>query len=781
VVIDHRTDVYSLGATLYELLCLRPVFGGRDRQELLRQIAFEEPVPPRKLERAVPAELEMIVLKAMEKLTADRYTTAQEMAEDLRRFLNHEPIRAKRPSLLEKARKWARRHRGLMRMAIAALLFTVVALATSAALIWQEKEQTRAAYEAESVQRQRADAHYQAAEAQRRRARAAVEDMYTQVAEKWLARQPRLQPLQREFLEKALKFYQEEAQEDGTDPAVLGQTAKAHYRVGAIQHTLGRLDEAVAAYRQAIRLFEQLAADCPDESACRYELSGCYDALGNSHQALGRPRDAESAYRESLRLSERLVADSPERPEYQYLRAKTGPALALALAEAGDVAEAEQAYRQALPALQKLADSSPKRPEYQNLLANCHSLLGMLLLKAGRPGDAEPAFRRCLAVLDKLAKDHPHEAEYQERWGYNLGNLAMALERTGRNPEAERTLRQALDIQRGLARSFPDVPDYHWELAGTLGNLGVILHQSRPQEAETAYREAVAVREALGRRVPESPFYRRDLATDLNNLANLLRDTGRFQEAEETYQRGLDLRKKLVGELSGARECESELADSHFSFGIMFQRSGRLAQAETHQNQALEIRERLAAEYPTIPAYQSKLTASYQERWRLMVTLGRKREAREACEQIVRRNPEDASMHNAFAWFLATCPETRFRDPGQAVRLAKRAMELAPLAGGYWNTLGVAHYRAGDWQAAIAALTKSMELNNGGDSTDWIFLAMAHWQLGDREQARQWYGRAAQALDKQKPPSAELRRFRAEAAQLLGIDETATKAPQEKG
>ena len=99
VPIDHRTDVYSLGATLYELLTLRPAFPSEDRQELLRQIAFEDPARPRRLERAIPAELEIIVLKAMEKRPQDRYATAQELADDLRRWLLDQPIRARRPSL----------------------------------------------------------------------------------------------------------------------------------------------------------------------------------------------------------------------------------------------------------------------------------------------------------------------------------------------------------------------------------------------------------------------------------------------------------------------------------------------------------------------------------------------------------------------------------------------------------------------------------------------------------------------------------------------------------
>jgi WD40 repeat protein/serine/threonine protein kinase len=111
VTIDQRTDIYSIGATLYELLTLEPAFNGRDRQELLRQIAFEEPRLPRRMNQAIPAELETIVGKAMEKNPAERYATAQELSDDLQRFLRDEPIRARRPTLWQKVKKWARRNR----------------------------------------------------------------------------------------------------------------------------------------------------------------------------------------------------------------------------------------------------------------------------------------------------------------------------------------------------------------------------------------------------------------------------------------------------------------------------------------------------------------------------------------------------------------------------------------------------------------------------------------------------------------------------------------------
>jgi hypothetical protein len=112
--IDHRTDVYSLGATLYELLTLRPAFPGDDRQDLVRRIATEDPVPARRVNPAAPAELETIVQKAMAKEPAERYATAGELAADLRRWLDDRPIRARRPTPAQRAAKWVRRHRPLV-------------------------------------------------------------------------------------------------------------------------------------------------------------------------------------------------------------------------------------------------------------------------------------------------------------------------------------------------------------------------------------------------------------------------------------------------------------------------------------------------------------------------------------------------------------------------------------------------------------------------------------------------------------------------------------------
>jgi hypothetical protein len=147
VVVDHRTDIYSLGATRYELMTLQPAFTGEDRQELLRQIAFEDPRPPRRLAKTIPAELETIVLKAMEKNPAERYATGKELADDLRHFLEDKPIRARRLSLLVRWRKWARRRKPTVAAAALGMLAVILVLAGACGWVMRDREARRQAAE----------------------------------------------------------------------------------------------------------------------------------------------------------------------------------------------------------------------------------------------------------------------------------------------------------------------------------------------------------------------------------------------------------------------------------------------------------------------------------------------------------------------------------------------------------------------------------------------------------------------------------------------------------
>ncbi len=207
-IVDHRSDVYSLGATLYELLTLRPPFEGRDRNALIRQIAEDDPTPPCGLDRTIPPELETIVLKALRKDPADRYGTSQELADDLQRFLDGRPILAQRPTPAERLRAWSRRHPSLVGAGALALLVLSVASLVSTALVRGEQAKTlvqqhkaESAYERE---RQRAEE----AEARFRLARRSVDELI-RVSEEELAHRPGMEGLRKRLLASALTYYRE--------------------------------------------------------------------------------------------------------------------------------------------------------------------------------------------------------------------------------------------------------------------------------------------------------------------------------------------------------------------------------------------------------------------------------------------------------------------------------------------------------------------------------------------------------------------------------------------
>jgi serine/threonine protein kinase len=300
VLMDHRTDIYSLGATLYELLTLQPAFDGPDRQEILRKIAFDDPPQLRRINKVIPKELEIIVLKAIEKHPEHRYATAQEMAEDLQRFLLDKPIQARPPTLWTRTAKWARRHKSVVVSAIVLLVMAVVGLSVSTVLIAQAK------IEAEQ-QRDEADSHRKRAEDKAQFARQVVDEMYSKVAERWLADEPEMEELQREFLLKALTFYEEFTKEQGTDWSVRTARAAAYDRVGHLQLKLGRVNAADEAFSQALTLFRQLAEEFPTQPAARSNLASCYCSMGAARHTGLQYEEAERLYRQAILLQEKLA------------------------------------------------------------------------------------------------------------------------------------------------------------------------------------------------------------------------------------------------------------------------------------------------------------------------------------------------------------------------------------------------------------------------------------------------------------------------------------------
>jgi tetratricopeptide (TPR) repeat protein len=208
-------------------------------------------------------------------------------------------------------------------------------------------------------------------------------------------------------------------------------------------------------------------------------------------------------------------------------------------------------------------------------------------------------------------------------------------------------------------------------------------------------------------------------------LGNVLNAIGRPQEAEQSNRQGLALLEKLTADAPGVPQYRDNQAVGYENLGDIQFHAGRRQEAEQSYRQGLALLEKLAADAPGIPRYQYRL-----------------------------------------ANWLADCADPALRDPGRAAVVAQRAVELAPADGKHWLTLGKAKYRTGAWQESAAALRKALE-RHPGDASDWFFLAMAHWQMGQPGEARQWSDQAVEWMDKNKPNDAELRRIRAEAAELL--------------
>jgi serine/threonine protein kinase len=228
-IIDHRCDIYSLGATLYEMATLEPIFHEQESMALLRQIQNDEPNPPRQIDPALPVELETIILKAVSKAPSDRYATAQEMAADLQRFLDDQPILARRPSSVDRVRKWSRRHPAVVAAAIGFLIFGLVGLAANNWLVAQEQEKTRKALVSEKKRSQEA---------------ILAVDVLIQVAEQEFADRPQLQGARKKLLQSALDFYQKLIAERDDSPESQAELALEQKRVGQILSDLTAMEGA---------------------------------------------------------------------------------------------------------------------------------------------------------------------------------------------------------------------------------------------------------------------------------------------------------------------------------------------------------------------------------------------------------------------------------------------------------------------------------------------------------------------------------------------------------
>jgi tetratricopeptide (TPR) repeat protein len=588
-VIDHRTDVYSLGATLYELLALEPVFGGKDRQELLRQIAFEEPRRPRRLNKAVPRELETVVLKAMEKNPGDRYATAQELADDLERWLKDEPIRARRPTVMQRLRRWARRHRPVVAGLAGGLLMLLVlgivlAFAYQRRLTQTERGVTAALAQAETFLEEGDEQidHPERWLATVQRAELAVER-----AEEVLATGPAT-----EELAGRVREMRAAAEAAVTDSHLLVQLDRIRLEQAVAQdgsYDLARVaplyaellrkygvdpavPEAAAARVRDSRLRKALLAALADWSAVTYDTQdeGEVRRLWKVYRLVLPPDSLEGRLRAAVERHDGTdLVKLAKEPGYQDLPPATLVVLARLLVYRGEWAAAEQLLRAGLE--RKPADfwlnhwlgtvllnQQPPRAEeavryrmaalvLRSESAGAHMSLGDALSIKGDLDEAIRRYQAALQINPKYAPAHNHLGVAL----YKKGDLdgAIACYRTARDldpkyaePHASlgNYLHDKGDLDGAIA-CYQKAIDLDPKFAQAHSNLGNVLANKGDLDGAIAeYRKAIALD-------PKHAYYH-------TNLGGALRD-----------KKDLD---RAIAEHRKAVELDPKLAQAHFNLGL---------------------------------------------------------------------------------------------------------------------------------------------------------------------------------------------------------------------
>jgi serine/threonine protein kinase len=509
-VLDPRSDVYSLGATLYELLTLRPAFDGRDRQGLLRRITQEEPRPPRRLDPQIPRDLETIVLKAMTKEPEGRYASAQDLAEDLRRFLGDRPIQARRPGLPERAARWARRHRGAVASAAAVLVLAVVCLAAGTLLLWREKQRT---------------GREQARTRENLRLALRALDGFGLVADEMdFSRDPERAQAVRRLQLDALAVYGRLARENPADPQARWAAARAHRRVGGIRLVMSQGAEADAAYREADVLLSGLAAEDPRDPRYREEWAGVladWGSLLRQGMVAGRLREAGPRIRQALALRRRLAEEFPSEPRYRHDLGRCLIDLSNILYFKPDAAEMEALLREALAILPGLVDGSPAALQD---LAEAHGRLGNLMLANGRTAEGAAELDRAFALLDDLAARCPPDPRRRHALAELYRQVGCpGFSNPGLTDQIEPYYRRALAAWERLAADFPAVPDFRADLATAHVILARLLeYAGRTEQAVAVLGRAAELAEALAEGYPGVARYRDQQGSVSETLGGLL-------------------------------------------------------------------------------------------------------------------------------------------------------------------------------------------------------------------------------------------------------------------
>jgi serine/threonine-protein kinase len=646
-----RSDVYSLGATLYCLLTGRPPLEGDDVGELLRRAQGGEFPPPRRLDPSIDKALEAVCLKAMATRPEDRYASPRLLAEDIERWMADEPVTAYTERPLERSARWFRLHRTWAYAAVATLIGICLAAIVAAALIESSRQR-------ESAARREAELGFHMAQD-------AVDSYLVSVSENTLLKEQDsvdIRNLRQELLASALTYYQQFVNQRGQDPRLRDQLANAYFRLGQITREISSTQAAIESFRSAKSIWEQLAASEPRNDDRQGRIAACQLGIGKLRERIGDLPGALRSLSQARAILEPIAARRPQEAAFQADLAECLTKIGVIRASLESTDEALESLRQAKAIRQQLLERSPGDLGCQRSLAEvindlgyvyhktndypaalqafqevqriCQSLLNQfqdgpkpvkilewlarsyyniatIQLKGNQHEQAMRSFEQSLYYRSALVGAHPSVTTFKADLAASYREIGSLQHAAHQDDKAIVSAQQSIDILERLVQSHPDRARYHSELGRSWSMLGVLYDEQREnRKAIPAFQRAVAEQEQAGAASKDVNEYKVCQCIDLENLGEQYVDLGEIDEGLTHYQKALGIRQQLHLVRPGDRTYTLDLVQGISRIGAIQRQAGRAGAARESFTLARELLETLAATHVDDAAIPSRLGAA---------------------------------------------------------------------------------------------------------------------------------------------------------------------------
>ncbi|MCZ6697932.1 MAG: serine/threonine-protein kinase, partial [Planctomycetota bacterium] len=540
--IDTRSDVYALGVILYELLTRRMPYDV-DRKlihEAVRAIREDEAKPLSSISRLYRGDLTTILGKALEKDKARRYQSASELAADIRRYLNYEPITAHPASAMYQFRKFARRNRGLV-LGVAVVFLSLVGgiITTSwqAAVASKARDEAQTARSAEKKQHERAERRFQEVHRITHDLIFSFDALISRLAGSTPAR---------EFLvRKSLDYLTSVAEDlDPNDEQLNAELGTAYFQLGDIQGdprapNLGDPDGALKSYLTGLPFIRAMAEVAPDQILRQTALGAAYNRIGQLLMTMGRPDEANAYFELALNHYERQSRAHPRNATVLAALANCYGFKVDAHRREGRFEDAIQEALKALAALRWAIEYEPNDNHARHTLASTSSQIGQILEEQGKLGDSLPYRLECLAIMESLAKDEPHNATYSRDVCNAAERVGFAYQETGDFESALPYFLQTARISEELVAADPKYERFQFHRIVAYLRIGETqLGLGRNAEADKTFRRHLKLCEEYAEPRPDDAAARRQVAVAFYKLADVER--ARAKDESRTGQQRRD-------------------------------------------------------------------------------------------------------------------------------------------------------------------------------------------------------------------------------------------------